>query len=617
MLNHLISSQTRLDILSLFFKNSDKKYYAREVVKTLGLDQANVHKELANLVTGKFLVTENISGKKYFFANQASKFFSDLESMFKKYSANNGGDEIFCLEEMPNYYPLFTSPAWNAEMADEFSRLYDFKTNLGTLVTIFENNFCQLLTSKKDFYEMNTEIFNRVKDNSAWCGKYIGDLEKNIVNLYQASDRLRKTNLKACSDLELANIFEKFFKVYTDLHLLHLPQTVLDFGEGTFSKYLMSYLEVKVKRAGLSMGDTFSVLTTPLQPSKSAEEYRALLLILKDIISDSKLKEYFSLTESRIIAAEIALVDKKIALKLKKHVEGFGSLGYGMVGPGWNQEYFIDILSSLIRQKINPDNAIQESEENKIKTERRQQELEKTLDMDAKHLGIFKFARDLVFTKGSRKDAIFHALSVLENLYREISRRQYLSLRQVRYLNPSELLHILRGGNISAELLNERYSFSIYYSSNKPKTGIFLTGDKARDFVSKLNILKEEIGDIKILAGDCASPGRARGEVKIINIISDMAKMKVGDILISIATTPDLVPAIKKASAIVTDVGGITCHAAIISRELGIPCVVGTKVATKILQDGMIIDVDATHGKIDIISEAKLKKEIANDKIIK
>ena len=80
-----------------------------------------------------------------------------------------------------------------------------------------------------------------------------------------------------------------------------------------------------------------------------------------------------------------------------------------------------------------------------------------------------------------------------------------------------------------------------------------------------------------------------------------MAKMKDGDILISIATTPDLIPAIKKASAIVTDVGGITCHAAIISRELGIPCVVGTKIATKIIKDGMIIDVDATHGKVDII----------------
>ncbi len=504
---------------------------------------------------------------------------------------------------MPNYYPLFTSPAWNAKMAAEFSQLYGFKSSLRTLVTIFQDNFCQLLTAKPDFYELSAEIFQRVKTDSKWREQYIGDLDSRVDALYRAADKLKKTNLKACSDVELADIFEKFFKIYTDLHLLHIPQTVLDFGEGTFSKYLMGYLEPKVKVAGLSLGDVFSVLTTPLQPSKSAEEYRALLLILQDIIADAELKNYFSFTETRIIAEELNKINKQTALNIKKHTADFGFLGYGMVGPAWNQEYFIDILSSLIRQQINPSQALQESEDNKLKTEARQQELAKKLSIDDEHLGVLKFARDLVFTKGTRKDAIFCALSVLENLYKEVGRRHYLSLRQVRYFNPEELSALLRGGKMSAELLNERYNFSIYYSRYHPETEVFLTGAKAKDFVAKLNIIKEEIADVKILSGDCASPGRARGEAKVINVIADMAKMKQGDILISIATTPDLVPAIKKASAIVTDVGGITCHAAIISRELGIPCVVGTKIATKIIKDGIIIDVDATHGKVDLIGK--------------
>ncbi len=73
MLEQLISSQARLAIMSLFFKNKDKKYYAREVVKSLNLDQANVHKELANLLKGGFLTTETTNGKKYFFANQQGK----------------------------------------------------------------------------------------------------------------------------------------------------------------------------------------------------------------------------------------------------------------------------------------------------------------------------------------------------------------------------------------------------------------------------------------------------------------------------------------------------------------------------------------------------------------
>ena len=79
---------------------------------------------------------------------------------------------------------------------------------------------------------------------------------------------------------------------------------------------------------------------------------------------------------------------------------------------------------------------------------------------------------------------------------------------------------------------------------------------------------------------------------------SDIPKMKQGDILVSPATNPNLVPAMKKAAAIVTDFGGLTCHAAIVSRELGIPCVVGTKIATKVLRDGDRVAVNATLGEV-------------------
>lgn len=72
--------------------------------------------------------------------------------------------------------------------------------------------------------------------------------------------------------------------------------------------------------------------------------------------------------------------------------------------------------------------------------------------------------------------------------------------------------------------------------------------------------------------------------------------MKDGDVLISTATTPSIVSAMKKAAAIVTDEGGLTCHAAIVSRELKIPCIIGTKIATKVFKDGDRVEVDATKG---------------------
>ena len=101
-----------------------------------------------------------------------------------------------------------------------------------------------------------------------------------------------------------------------------------------------------------------------------------------------------------------------------------------------------------------------------------------------------------------------------------------------------------------------------------------------------------------ILKGIPASTGVMKGKVKIILDPSDNSKMRKGDILVTEMTNPLFVPAIQKAKAIVTDVGGLLSHAAIVSRELGIPCVVGTKKATKILKDNQKIIVNATKGEI-------------------
>jgi len=104
------------------------------------------------------------------------------------------------------------------------------------------------------------------------------------------------------------------------------------------------------------------------------------------------------------------------------------------------------------------------------------------------------------------------------------------------------------------------------------------------------------------IQGTCASPGTVRGIARVLLSAKDISKMRQGEILITTMTTPDFVPAMKKASAIVTDEGGITSHAAIISRELGISCVVGTKVATKIFRDGDFIEI---HGSSGIVRKIK------------
>jgi len=106
---------------------------------------------------------------------------------------------------------------------------------------------------------------------------------------------------------------------------------------------------------------------------------------------------------------------------------------------------------------------------------------------------------------------------------------------------------------------------------------------------------------VSIISGQTACPGQASGRVCLILRRSEMNNIKEGDILVTTMTTPDFLPAMKRAAAFVTDEGGVTCHAAIIAREMKKPCVIGTRVATKLLQDGDRVTVDADKGEVVIL----------------
>jgi pyruvate,water dikinase len=102
----------------------------------------------------------------------------------------------------------------------------------------------------------------------------------------------------------------------------------------------------------------------------------------------------------------------------------------------------------------------------------------------------------------------------------------------------------------------------------------------------------------ELVRGLNASPGVAVGPVRVALRIEDADALQPGDILVARMTSPDWVPFMRRAAAIVTDAGGMTSHAAIVSRELGLPCVVGTRQATSVLHDGMLVTVDATAGTV-------------------
>ncbi len=158
-----------------------------------------------------------------------------------------------------------------------------------------------------------------------------------------------------------------------------------------------------------------------------------------------------------------------------------------------------------------------------------------------------------------------------------------------------------------------QYSLDLERHYEKPQDIEFAIADdeiyivQSRPITTHVLDNDREITGSILLSGLGASPGIAFGTVRIVNSLEDLNNVKTGDVLVTTMTNPDMVVSMQKAAAIITDEGGITSHAAIVSREMGIPCVVGTRSATQILKEGQIITVDGFTGRV-IDGKAQEKK---------
>ena len=188
----------------------------------------------------------------------------------------------------------------------------------------------------------------------------------------------------------------------------------------------------------------------------------------------------------------------------------------------------------------------------------------------------------------------YHKL-FLERVSTEFSQKS----ENLWYYSYQEMLSAIKTNRfISNPEIEKRKENLAVVQSKKEK--VVLSGEEAMHFYGKL---QEKVTETKSFSGGVASSGCVKGIAKIVLKITDLEKVNEGDIIVSSMTRPEMTVAMKKAAAFVTDEGGITSHAAIIARELKKPCIIGTKIATKVLKDGDLIEVDANNGFVRVLSE--------------
>lgn len=225
----------------------------------------------------------------------------------------------------------------------------------------------------------------------------------------------------------------------------------------------------------------------------------------------------------------------------------------------------------------------------------RRKELQKIQSPSTKRLFLLlsEFVHLRTYTT-ENSDRYFYYIK--KTLLREISRRVGVSLEELLYCTPQEVRGMLKGGSYSKAARQRRRGATFYFTEE----GFSVYEGNGLALLKKL--LPKPDADAE-LQGSVASSGTVRASVKIITSARQLDKLNKGEILVTKMTTPELVCAMEKASGIITDEGGVTCHAAIIAREYAIPCLVGTSVATQVLKDGMVVELDCIHGVCKIVKE--------------
>lgn len=180
-----------------------------------------------------------------------------------------------------------------------------------------------------------------------------------------------------------------------------------------------------------------------------------------------------------------------------------------------------------------------------------------------------------------------------QSLIRALAQELKITCKDVLYMTPNEILvHVQNKKKVNIAVIERRKkAFGIYKTKNKD---VIIIGQELKKMLNKW--VSHEFKRIIEIKGMIASKGQAKGKVQILSNPEFIKNFQKGRILVAPETTPVYFPAMAEAIAIITDMGGITSHAAITSRELGIPCIIGTKIATKALKDGDLVEVDAGAG---------------------
>lgn len=469
-----------------------------------------------------------------------------------------------------------TIPPHRADMTLRGVFLYSKKLT-GIFVSTFYVNLGQKLIwswKKTDIDLLTKHVLKTIIARQKFKLHFKRILEINTKAIL-AAERVRQNNLKQLSSSELIQRYEDLDKML--LPARGLLDTEVDAFDIGFENVLINALRRATKLNGIQLADLYKRISQPLFQSYLIQQEKEIIRV----------------------ALQYKVSDRDVVGIYRKF--WWTSMGWENIVPH-SRAYFTRTIKQyhkLGRRELESRLCSIRRQSGVIRRNRKKLIKQYELGSDVLHL--LHVIDRYTLLHDRRKEGQAKSMYAYYLLTKEVARRLKLKIGDLEWLWHREAKNLLCGRGLDTSIIVQRKKAVAALVSKQ--------GIKKWDGQDALAVYKRELKqtkeNINQFSGWGVTSGKIRGVARICQGVAEaLRKIKTKrDVLVCSMTVPDYMLAIKRAGAIVTNEGGITCHAAIISRELNIPCVVGTKIATKVLQDGDMVEVDANHGWVRKVSE--------------
>ena len=339
-------------------------------------------------------------------------------------------------------------------------------------------------------------------------------------------------------------------------------------------------------------------LTTPIKPTQFLFERKSFFEIVDIIRSDSNFKKYL---DNKKQFEEYIKSNNQCKKLLTDHLKKYDSLPVLVNNPPVSfSNLCIELRNYLLKDLkdyMGEIRSISDIFDGKIKKEI--EDIITELKPDRRIKLLIEGFQEMAYVRTQTGVVISRSAYLMIPLYTDVAKYLGITYHSLKFLLPELIIQALKEGKLAKDLV-KKYEPLTVYINDKERRHVF-TG-KGASQIRKwlLSQLDHHISSEEI-KGVSANVGVKRGMVKIVLNSKEINKVEDGDILVALSTSVDFVPAMRKSAAIITETGGITSHAAIVSRELGVPCMVGVKQVTKIFKGGDMVEVDADNGIVRIL----------------